>query len=312
MKPFYLFLAMAVSAVASCGNKKATDVSGTVSDSLTVTDSVTVEAAPTALVTTKSEYKKQDKYCEVSLEVEWPEGNDIVTATIRKDLLKRIDSYLALEGNTRCIAAYKKSDAALQEAVTYYGTQTFKLLSESSAENHEIRIETAREIAEEQGEEPEIPEIARFSIDLDVDKEYDTERYCVFSIEKYQYSGGAHGMTSCNAGTTYNKADGKVFDKFLKPSAVKAMQPLIRKGLVEYFSEQDPNVTNATLNDMLQIEGNTIPLPIDTPYPSEEGLLFCYAHYEIACYAAGRPTFCIPYNKVKPYLTAEAVALLGL
>ena len=294
MKPFYLFLAMAVSAVASCGNKKATDVSGTVSDSLTVTDSVTVEAAPTALVTTKSEYKKQDKYCEVSLEVEWPEGNDIVTATIRKDLLKRIDSYLALEGNTRCIAAYKKSDAALQEAVTYYGTQTFKLLSESSAENHEIRIETAREIAEEQGEEPEIPEIARFS------------------IEKYQYSGGAHGMTSCNAGTTYNKADGKVFDKFLKPSAVKAMQPLIRKGLVEYFSDQDPNITNATLNVMLQIEGNTIPLPFDTPYPSEEGLVFCYAHYEIACYAAGRPTFCIPYNKVKPYLTAEAVALLGL
>lgn len=312
MKPFYLFLALAVSAVASCGNKKATGVSGTVSDSLTVTDSVTVEAVPTALVITKSEYKKHDKYCDVSLEVEWPEGNDIVPTAIRKDLLKRIDSYLALEGNTRCIAAYKKGDASLQEAVTYYGTQTFKQLSEESAENHEIRIETGREYAEQQGEEFEIPEIATFSIDLEVDKEHDTERYCVFSIEKYYYSGGAHGMTFCNAGITYNKADGKVFDKFLEPSVVKAMQPLIRKGLVEYFSEQDPNVTNATLNDMLQIESNTIPLPSDTPYPSEEGLVFCYAHYEIACYAAGRPTFCIPYSKVKPYLTAEAIALLGL
>ena len=312
MKPFYLFLALAVSAVASCGNKKATGVSGTVSDSLTVTDSVTVEAVPTALVITKSEYKKHDKYCDVSLEVEWPEGNDIVPTAIRKDLLKRIDSYLALEGNTRCIAAYKKGDASLQEAVTYYGTQTFKQLSEESAENHEIRIETGREYAEQQGEEFEIPEIATFSIVLEVDKEHDTERYCVFSIEKYYYNGGAHGMTFCNAGITYNKADGKVFDKFLEPSVIKAMQPLIRKGLVEYFSEQDPNVTNATLNDMLQIESNTIPLPSDTPYPSEEGLVFCYAHYEIACYAAGRPTFCIPYSKVKPYLTAEAIALLGL
>ena len=66
------------------------------------------------------------------------------------------------------------------------------------------------------------------------------------------------------------------------------------------------------LNNYLFLETGVIPFPAWTPYPSEDGLVFTYQQYEIASYAAGMPEFTIPYADLRPYLTPEAKALVGL
>jgi hypothetical protein len=53
-----------------------------------------------------------------------------------------------------------------------------------------------------------------------------------------------------------------------------------------------------------------LPLPQAAPYFTKDGITFVYAQYEIACYAAGMPTFTIPYNKIEGILTSSAAALL--
>jgi len=60
----------------------------------------------------------------------------------------------------------------------------------------------------------------------------------------------------------------------------------------------------------LFIDGDIIPFPAFSPYPSKDGLVFVYQQYEIASYAAGMPAFTLPYEVVEPYLTEEAKAIL--
>ena len=64
------------------------------------------------------------------------------------------------------------------------------------------------------------------------------------------------------------------------------------------------------LKEHLQLEGDLIPLPAWTPYPTADGLCFVYQQYEIASYADGMPAFTLPFDEVQPYLTPEARAIL--
>ena len=305
----YVLLA---AALCSCGGKKTDAPASESVDSIAAQPASLPAAVPAKLKLTEGKYKKSDKHCEVSIKVEAPAGDDVVSGNIRKALLDALDKALSFEGGTRIISPYKDAAPEVKAAVGYYGAEAYKLLKASSVEDHTVRVVTAKEMAIEQGVEFEMPDVMQYQIDVEIEKEYETEKYCVFSLDHYVYSGGAHGSSLGVGGMTFCKSDGKRFTSFLKPSVVKQLQPLLRKGLVSYFSGQDENVTEATLGNMLQIEGSLIPLPADTPYPSEKGLVFRYGQYEIACYAAGKPEFCIPYSKIKPYLTSEAIALLGL
>jgi hypothetical protein len=110
---------------------------------------------------------------------------------------------------------------------------------------------------------------------------------------------------------TFNRSNGKKVTNFFVKEATEKMQGLLKKGLKEYFSESGaPIKTDKELMEQLQIDGNVIPLPVQEPYPSAAGLIFTYNQYEIACYAAGMPSFTIPYEQAMPYLTDEVKELL--
>ena len=105
---------------------------------------------------------------------------------------------------------------------------------------------------------------------------------------------------------------GHLVEQFLDPSCLDAIQPLLRKGITAYFSEDDNEISPEELDNYLFLESGVIPFPAWTPYPDEDGLVFTYQQYEIASYAAGMPNFTIPFEDLRPYLTPEAKALLGL
>ena len=87
------------------------------------------------------------------------------------------------------------------------------------------------------------------------------------------------------------------------------MQPLLKKGLKEYFNENaDEKIkTDQQLMEQLMLPEESkglIPLPAWTPSPDEKGkgLVFTYQQYEIACYAVGMPSFVLTWEELKPFL----------
>jgi hypothetical protein len=133
------------------------------------------------------------------------------------------------------------------------------------------------------------------------------------------FTGGVHGGIIGYGGITFRFSDGSKIDNFLKDNVVKDMQPLLKKGLKEYFSENaDEKVTTDKQlmeNLMLSDENNNlIPLPAWTPYPDEKGkgLIFTYQQYEIACYAAGMPSFILTWEELKPFLKDDILKDLNI
>ena len=55
---------------------------------------------------------------------------------------------------------------------------------------------------------------------------------------------------------------------------------------------------------------NNLPLPGNSPYLSDTGMVFLYTQYEIAPYSSGIITFEIPFKDIRPFLTKEAKELI--
>lgn len=144
---------------------------------------------------------------------------------------------------------------------------------------------------------------------IGIEKQYEDSKVITYCTSGYAYLGGAHGM-AWQYGSMINKADGRVINDYIIDSTkVKTMQPLLEKGLKEYFKGADSPV-NGDVREMLQIESDLIPLPSNNPYFTKDGVTFVYGQYEIGAYAIGMPTFTIPYKDIYAYLTPQIKKLL--
>lgn len=143
-----------------------------------------------------------------------------------------------------------------------------------------------------------------------VRKAYETESYITYTTEDYEYLGGAHGSTTLS-GMTFRKTDGRRFGyEMLRNTESDSFHALLRDGVKEYFGKQE---MNGNLKDMLMGVDNVdyMPLPATVPYLTDKGMMFVYQQYEIAPYAAGMPSFVIPFEKIKPYLTATVLKMIN-
>ena len=147
-----------------------------------------------------------------------------------------------------------------------------------------------------------------FERDLKVWRSYETDRLVTINVQMYQYSGGAHGGTFCY-GLSFRKSDGRqmgmnTLNNLVGDEGWSSMQ---KEGLMEYFDVK----TDSALQDcLLDVETYFIPAPQMAPYFSEKGLEFVYQQYEIAPYAAGLPSYTIPYRSLDKYLNATGRRLL--
>jgi hypothetical protein len=95
----------------------------------------------------------------------------------------------------------------------------------------------------------------------------------------------------------------------LKDTADVKFHQLIIEGVRSYFADNENNkvFTDEELKDMLIIDGDVahLPMPVTPPCLMEDGVSFVYQQYEIAPYAAGLPSFIIPYKKIMPYFVPE-------
>lgn len=127
--------------------------------------------------------------------------------------------------------------------------------------------------------------------------------YC-FAFENFL--GGAHGEHLQSA-RTFRKTDGKMI-QLIDSTQLDKMQALMYEGLKDYLGQDITPNFNMKVSDMLFVK--RIPLPADHLVMRQNGLFFLYQLDEIAGYVYGMPCFTLPYDKVMPFMTAEAVELI--
>ncbi len=139
-----------------------------------------------------------------------------------------------------------------------------------------------------------------------IKKSYESSKAVTFVIQQSYYANGAaHGMEG-EYGVTFRKSDGRKFTIDLI-SDKSALQPRMKAGLKRYFEVS----SDADLEASLQIDSsiydvNNLPYPSVDPWITEDGVVFYYTEYEIACYAAGTPTFTIPISAIEDKVVATA------
>ena len=270
------------------------------------------------LKTETMEYEDSTAHADLSVKVELPvPGQGAAAERIRKKLVEVMDEQLSHIGTyeeERQFPAFKGDAGKTESLLTYYRDKALEVLGKLSQEDYDERVNSIEEndgLTDEQRKEI-LDDMPGWEYDFGLLKERETDGYVVFLSQDYVYLGGAHGGVTGRGGLTFDKKDGHLVEQFLDPACLDAIQPLLRKGITAYFSDDDNEISPEELDNYLFLESGVVPFPAWTPYPDEDGLVFTYQQYEIASYAAGMPNFTVPYEDLRPYLTPEAKALLGL
>ena len=263
-------------------------------------------------------YEDSTAHADLSIKVELPvAGQGAAADRIRASLVDVMDGQLSHIGSyeeERLFPAYEGDTGKTDLLLEYYRGKALESIGKQAQEDYDERVASIEEndgLTEDQRKEI-LDEMPGWEYEFNLLKDRETDKYVVFLSQDYVYLGGAHGGVTGRGGLTFGKKDGVLVDKMLDPACLDAIQPLLRKGLTKYFSDEDMEITQEELDNYLFLETGVVPFPAWTPYPSEEGLVFTYQQYEIAAYAAGMPEFTVPYADILPYLTPEAKALLDV
>ena len=265
-------------------------------------------------------FSDSSKYANISIKVVLPVAKDSVSQIIRDSLANIIGNSIRsyqgsqMEDTKPLIAKYNGDEKDAKSMFDYYSKEVSKMLNSQAKDDYDERVKYWEEdttITEEQRKEYK-ESITPWDYSMDVTKTFEDSTYVVFSGSEYAYIGGAHGGVFGFGGITFRFSDGSKVNGFLKDNVVKEMQPLLKKGLKEYFNENadDKITTDQQLMENLQLSGengNLIPLPAWMPCPDEKGkgLVFTYQQYEIACYAVGMPSFVLSWDELKPFLKED-------
>ena len=308
MKTKLLFLITAVSlSFASCGNKNA--------ETAEIEDAF---AYP--LEIENYTFSDSSKYANISIKAVLPVAKDSVSQVIRDSLVNIIGNSIRsyqgsqMEDTKPLIAKYNGDEKDAKSMLDYYSKAVSKLLNSQAKEDYDERVKYWDEdttLTEEQRKEFK-EGVTPWDYSMDVTKTSEDSTFVVFNDTEYAYIGGAHGGVFGWGGITFRFSDGSIVKDFLKDNAVKDMQPLLKKGLKEYFNENadEKITTDQQLMEQLMLPDESkglIPLPAWTPSPDEKGkgLVFTYQQYEIACYAVGMPSFVLTWEELKPFLRED-------
>ena len=288
LQPIVFVLLMAV--VYGCNQKTQTSLpSPSQNDSASVTVDEQEDAQKDGKLTYKQvEQSKNDKSGEYKIVVDFPTGgNPILVNAIREYISESLGISYAGEMENNMQGSYSGDLGDGQKMIDYYFDLKYKEFKNAHDEMAEHM----------QGDTP------TFASETEIHYLYETDKFVTYEMKKYEDMGGAHGGTFIS-GMTFRKSDGRRVDWEL---FTKSMQDVIKKGLKKYFEIN----TDEELENSLSLENTyMLPLPATPPVFTKEGVLFTYQQYEIAAYAAGLPSFIVPYDEAKSLMNTTGKNLL--
>lgn len=288
LQPIVFVLLMAV--VYGCNQKTQTSLpSPSQNDSASVTVNEQEDVQKDGKLTYKQvEQSKKDKSGEYKIIVDFPtSGNPILVNAIREYISESLGISYAGELENNMQGSYDGDLSNGQKMIDYY----FDLKYKEFKKAHDLMAENMT------------GDVPTFASETEIHFLYETDKFVTYEMKKYEDMGGAHGGTFIS-GMTFRKSDGRrvEWDLF-----TKSMQDVIKKGLKKYFEVN----TDEELENSLSLENTyLLPLPATPPVFTKEGVLFTYQQYEIAAYAAGLPSFIVPYDEAKSLMNTTGKNLL--
>ena len=288
LQPIVFVLLMAV--VYGCNQKTQTSLpSPSQNDSASVTVNEQEDDQKDGKLTYKQvEQSKKDKSGEYKIIVDFPtSGNPILVNAIREYISESLGISYAGELENNMQGSYDGDLSNGQKMIDYY----FDLKYKEFKKAHDLMAENMT------------GDVPTFASETEIHFLYETDKFVTYEMKKYEDMGGAHGGTFIS-GMTFRKSDGRrvEWDLF-----TKSMQDVIKKGLKKYFEVN----TDEELENSLSLENTyMLPLPATPPVFTKEGVMFTYQQYEIAAYAAGLPSFIVPYNEAKSLMNTTGKNLL--
>ena len=279
---------LAALTLTSCNKKQAATTSSADADSTTVV-APTEKAQNDKLTTKKIAKSLKNDAGEFDLTIDFPEGgNATLVNAIREYISESLGSTYGGGEDESLQGSYSGDLADGEKMATYYFDLKVK---EFNGMYNDMK----------QDGMPEVPELAS---SIKITKDYETDKVVTFLYNSYENGGGAHGG-AVGSGMTFRKSDGRRIDWDLF-TTVK-MQSIIRDGLKEYFEvKTDDELAGClTLNDSF-----ILPMPVTPPLFGKDGIIVTYQQYEIASYAAGMPSFVIPYKKAKEMMNNTGKKLI--
>ena len=288
LQPIVFVLLMAV--VYGCNQKAQTPLpSPSQNDSTSVAVNEQEDGQKDGKLTYKKvEQSKNDKSGEYKIVVDFPTGgNPILVNAIREYISESLGISYAGEMENNMQGSYSGDLGDGQKMIDYY----FDLKYKEFKKAHDLMAENMT------------GDVPTFASETEIHFLYETDKFVTYEMKKYEDMGGAHGGTFIS-GMTFRKSDGRrvEWDLF-----TKSMQDVIKKGLKKYFEVN----TDEELENSLSLENTyLLPLPATPPVFTKEGVLFTYQQYEIAAYAAGLPSFIVPYDEAKSLMNTTGNNLL--
>lgn len=255
----------------------------------------------------------------MSLSLELPVGSDSAALRISDTLVAEFVRGVIHQGcydmdDTIQIPPYRYKRDDVQALVDHYGRATYEHMLKLAMEDYKSRMDYLAEDTTMTPEEREriSSDIPQWALDYVLQRITDTPTFAVYDAQEYCYFGGAHGGVVGAGPITFDKTTGRRVSQFLREDAKDSLQPIIRKGLQQYYRESGDTLGDSGLMERLMLLDDEIPLPQHAlkPNATADSLTFSYGAYEIVCYADGMPAFTVSVQELAPFLTPEAKALL--
>lgn len=138
-----------------------------------------------------------------------------------------------------------------------------------------------------------------------------TDKFVSYTVEGYDYTGGAHGMPY-KYGVTFTKEEGTELGWNDIFSDTTKLKPLFKKGLSAYVDDKSrTDSMKYNIDDLLFDNVKTaFPMPSATPWLADSGVVYIYGAYEIAPYAIGMPEGTLLTKDVTQFLSDKTKELL--
>lgn len=238
-------------------------------------------------------------YIDIQIDLPLP-GQGLAIANIRKQIIELVDIQLATRnqdnGRERVFPAFTGNSDNSMAWADYYRNKTVEAIGKESQEQAEAFED----------------EDWSMNYDWSFEKSFENDRFVVFNAEGFYQ--GSDMMRAVDIGQgpfTFDKQSGRLVRHFFKTEIdLYDIQPLIRRGLAQYFSEGEEVDYGYDIDGELLASDELIPLPKQTPRPVEYGLVFTYQEGEITIYSAGKPEFLVDYSDILPYMAPEAIQVL--
>ena len=209
--------------------------------------------------------------------------------------------YQYFRGKIKCVQLTDDSHPKLKEAVDKYFSDSIKNFNQSCESYLEDSKKANQKLSKDQedndGAENEFvyDYTAHYSYDISCEVTRCDDKILSIKLEEYTFTGGAHGTTN-EYGVTFDVQTGEI----LENDSFDVFKDVVKEEILNRIDNSSEEAVSSLFDDYKE----TIDHHFDVGFASlgvyfnETGIVVSFQQAEIIPYAAGIPTFNIPYSKL--------------